>query len=107
MIAEADLPRPPAGEQPEIGPRMVRTVVVKPDGTIVSSEATGVDENGNALPPEDGTDVAAAPEPVPDPTRTQMDAVLEGGDLPVNPDPLGQPEPSESDEPVDGRRGAG
>ena len=29
-----------------------------------------------------------------------MDAVLEGGDLPVNPDPLGQPAPSESDEPA-------
>ena len=95
VIAEADVPEPPAAEQPEIGPRMVRTVVVKPDGTIVSSEATGVDEDGNALPPQEGTDVAAAPETIPDPTRTQMDAVLEGGDLPVNPDPLSQPEPTE------------
>ena len=98
VIAEADVPEPPADGQPEIGPRMVRTVVVKPDGTIVSSAATGVDADGNALPPEEGTDVAAAPEAIPDPTRTQMDAVLEGGDLPVNPDPLSQSEPT--DEPA-------
>ncbi|HET7716353.1 MAG TPA: SPOR domain-containing protein [Bauldia sp.] len=94
VIAEAGAPEPPEGEQSGIGPRMVRTVVVKPDGTIVSSEATGVDEEGNALPAENRTEVASAPEAVPE-TRTQMDAVLEGGDLPVNPDPLGQPEPRE------------
>ena len=49
-VADAGVPEVPEDGQSEIGPRMVRTVVVKPDGTIVSSEATGVDENGNALP---------------------------------------------------------
>ena len=95
MIAETDAAAPdtPAGEESDIGPRMVRTVVVKPDGTIVSSEATGVDEDGNALPQPEESDVVAVA--LPDPTRTQMDAVLEGGDLAVNPDPLSQPEPVE------------
>jgi hypothetical protein len=94
VIADTDAAAPdtPAGEESDIGPRMVRTVVVKPDGTIVSSEATGVDEDGNALPQPEESDVAVS---IPDPTRTQMDAVLEGGDLEVNPDPLSQPEPVE------------
>ncbi len=84
VIAEAE---PPPSDDTEIGPRMVRTVVVKPDGTIVSSEATGVDEDGNALPEPEEFDVAVA---LPEPGRSEMDAVLEGGDLAVNPDPLSQ-----------------
>jgi hypothetical protein len=84
VIAEAD---PPAGEENGIGPRMVRTVVVKPDGTIVSSAATGVDEDGNALPQPGETDVAVA---LPDVGRSEMDTVLDGGELAVNPDPLSQ-----------------
>ncbi len=91
-----EIPDAPSDDQPGIGPRMVRTVVVKPDGTIVSSEATGVDEDGNALP---GTDedasMAADDDLLPSPPRTEMDSVLEGGDLPVNPDPLGNPGPQE------------
>jgi hypothetical protein len=87
VIAEAD--PAPDGEDSDIGPRMVRTVVVKPDGTIVSSEATGVDEDGNALPASD----EAAGLSLPEPERTEMDAVLEGGDLAVNTDPLSNPLP--------------
>jgi hypothetical protein len=85
VIAEAE---PSATEETDIGPRMVRTVVVKPDGTIVSSEATGVDEDGNALPQPEESDIALA---IPEPSRTQMDAVLDGGDLAVDPDPLSAP----------------
>ena len=79
-------------EQSDIGPRMVRTVVVKPDGTIVSSEATGVDDAGNPLPSpaDESGDFTAATE-IPPPQRSEMDAVLEGGDLPVNLDPLSNP----------------
>lgn len=84
VIAEVE---PPGSEDAGIGPRMVRTVVVKPDGTIVSSAATGVDEDGNALPQPEETDVAVM---LPEPGRSEMDAVLEGGDLAVNPDPLSQ-----------------
>jgi len=90
VIAESD---PPADGDSDIGPRMVRTVVVKPDGTIVSSEATGVDENGNALPQSEESDVAVA---VPEPGRSDMDAVLDGGDLAVNPDPLSNPAAEEA-----------
>src|SRR5262249_21471681 len=85
VIAEAD---PPATEDSDIGPRMVRTVVGKPDGTIVSSEATGGDDEGKALPQPEGRAVAVA---LPEPDRSEMDSVLEGGDLAVNPNPLGDP----------------
>ena len=90
-MADASTPDVAADEQSDIGPRMVRTVVVKPDGTIVSSEATGVDQSGNALPSpaDEGVDVASTE--IPAPQRSEMDTVLEGGDLPVNPDPLSNP----------------
>jgi hypothetical protein len=90
-LAEATGADSQPAEQPSLGPRMVRTVVVRPDGTIVSSNATGVDENGEPQAPEPPQELAAAEEPPVASARTQMDAVLEGGDLPVNPDPLGNP----------------
>ncbi len=89
---------PPAPESDTLGPKKVRTVVVRPDGTIVSSEA--VDEGANAAPDEgaasgDASDIAL-PTPAPS-TRTDMDEVLDGNkDLSVNPDPLGVTNPDNS-----------
>jgi hypothetical protein len=81
----------PAGDGDNgIGPRKVRTVVVRPDGTIVSSEAA----------PADGSAAPAAPDPSKPPSEvagslnvpqggTSMDTVLDkGGNIPVNADPL-------------------
>ncbi|WP_421724105.1 SPOR domain-containing protein [Bauldia sp.] len=73
-------------------PRKVRTVVVRPDGTIVSSEAV---EEGAA----DATEATPAPpieeslDTVVADARTEMDAVLEGQDVAVDPDPLGVTDP--------------
>jgi hypothetical protein len=73
-----------------IGPRKVRTVVVRPDGTIVSSEAA----------PADGSAAPAVSDPSKPPSEvagslnvpqggTSMDTVLDkGGNIPVNADPL-------------------
>ena len=78
------------GTGEDIGPRKVRTVVVKPDGTIVSSEA--VAEGAEGTPGGDqmadiGNPLGVSPE-VPD-GRTEMDDVLDGGvEIPVNTDPL-------------------
>lgn len=47
----------------QIGPKRVRTVVVRPDGTIVSSEAVAADEGGTAvagIPPASETPPAPA-----------------------------------------------
>jgi hypothetical protein len=71
-----------------IGPRKVRTVVVRPDGTIVSSEATPAADAAAT-----GDTAAAAPAGSADdiqipPARTDMDAVLEGDSVAVNTDPL-------------------
>jgi hypothetical protein len=81
-------------EPPSIGPRKVRTVVVRPDGTIVSSEATAVDESGEAIAAEGAAEVPMPPAEdevaVADTARTEMDAVLEGADVAVNTDPLGE-----------------
>jgi len=95
-LADAGVPPLPGEEaQSEIGPRMVRTVVVKPDGTIISSEATGFDENGNALPgAPDDSDPASTDDLIPELPRSEMDTVLDGGSLSVNTDPLSQPEPA-------------
>ena len=75
-----------------IGPKKVRTVVVKPDGTIVSSEATAVDATSASEPlPDTATPdaaTAAADTPAVPDTRTQMDDVLDGKALPVDTDPL-------------------
>jgi hypothetical protein len=84
-----------AGGDSGLGPRKVRTVVVRPDGTIVSSEAA----------PADGSGAAAGGPAMPDPNKppsevagslnvpqagTSMDTVLDkGGNIPVNADPLG------------------
>ncbi|HMN87295.1 MAG TPA: SPOR domain-containing protein, partial [Bauldia sp.] len=76
-----------------IGPRKVRTVVVKPDGTIVSSEAAPADGIGDGAAP--AADQAAPPPdefPIP-PARTDMDSVLEGDSVAVNTDPLGAAAP--------------
>ncbi len=85
VVADAD----PSGESdPGLGPKKVRTVVVRPDGTIVSSEA--VDEGGGDAVP-DAPDAAAADDfsSLTQDTRNGMDAVLDGEDLPVVADPLG------------------
>jgi hypothetical protein len=93
--AEASAAATDGSADSQIGPRKVRTVVVRPDGTIVSSEATPADGVAGALP------AAADPSPVPpaatgdgaaDPSgkAATLDAVI-GGDgqpIPVNPDPL-------------------
>ncbi len=68
-----------------IGPRKVRTVVVRPDGTIVSSEATPAGDTAggaDAATASSGDDMEIPP------ARTEMDAVLEGDSVAVNPDPL-------------------
>jgi hypothetical protein len=86
---------PAAGGDSGLGPRKVRTVVVRPDGTIVSSEAA----------PADGAATPAGGPAMPDPNKppsevagslnvpqagTSMDTVLDkGGNIPVNADPLG------------------
>lgn len=74
-----------------IGPRKVRTVVVRPDGTIVSSEATAVDDAGGAAAgdePAAATGASGDDMAIPS-ARTDMDAVLEGDSVAVDPDPLG------------------
>jgi hypothetical protein len=81
----------------QIGPRKVRTVVVRPDGTIVSSEATTAEDTGDA--PAASADATAteasaasdAPAGSPVTRGTDLDAILSGSDgepLPVDPDPL-------------------
>ena len=89
VISQGDAPADEADQA--LGPKKVRTVIVRPDGTIVSSEA--VDQGSNAIPAGDaavaeGGPSAADPANTIPPARTDMDAVLEGKDLPVNTDPL-------------------
>jgi hypothetical protein len=92
VLADSGVPPIPGEEtQSEIGPRMVRTVVVKPDGTIISSEATGVDDDGNALPGAPDDDLASTDDLLPALPRSEMDSVLEGGNVVVNTDPLSEP----------------
>jgi hypothetical protein len=52
-----------SGDLEAIGPRKVRTVVVKPDGTIVSSNATDAPAANGDVPTPPATDTAAAPAP--------------------------------------------
>ncbi|MCB1487068.1 MAG: SPOR domain-containing protein [Bauldia sp.] len=84
----ADVDPSDAGDD-GLGPKKVRTVVVRPDGTIVSSEA--VEEGGDAIPGDEAPDAVAGDEfsNLAKDTRTDMDAVLDGQDLPVVADPLG------------------
>ncbi|MCB1495329.1 MAG: SPOR domain-containing protein [Bauldia sp.] len=86
VVAEAD---PSDGSESALGPKKVRTVVVRPDGTIVSSEA--VEEGGDAVPGDEAPGAVPGDEfsNLADNTRTDMDAVLDGQDLPVVTDPLG------------------
>jgi hypothetical protein len=89
----------PAGDGDSgLGPRKVRTVVVRPDGTIVSSEAAPADGSGAPAAP---AAAGASPDPGKPPSEvagslnvpqggTSMDTVLDkGGNIPVNADPLG------------------
>lgn len=104
--AETDIPA-----DGSLGPKKVRTVVVRPDGTIVSSEA--VEEGsltGAAVLAADGTADAQSSElrGVATDARTDMDAVLDGQDVAVDPDPLGVTDPdrglaltAETEAPVD------
>jgi len=112
VISEGDAP---TGEPDQaLGPKKVRTVVVRPDGTIVSSEA--VDEGSEPMPAGDaavadgGPSVVDPADTVPS-TRTDMDAVLEGKDLPVNTDPLAtagsEGAPRDAAEPLPGTVPAG
>ena len=88
-LAASDAANPDAVEP--IGPRKVRTVVVKPDGTIVSSNAT--DEgappaDGTAAPATATTVAEAAPAPVaPAPASVNDDTAAIAGnggkDLPI------------------------
>ncbi|MCX5577368.1 SPOR domain-containing protein [Kaistia terrae] len=62
-----DFPAAPASSaELDAGPRKVRTVVVKPDGTIISSEAQprNAGSNANQAAPSTNAPIAAAPEPV-------------------------------------------
>ncbi|HZP19152.1 MAG TPA: SPOR domain-containing protein [Bauldia sp.] len=92
-----------ADESGQIGPKKVRTVVVRPDGTIVSTEAVAADGSTPPVvtPPPAATPVAAAPapaapaadaslplEPTAAPKETGMDTVLNGKGIPVDTDPL-------------------
>jgi SPOR domain len=91
----------------QIGPKKVRTVVVRPDGTIVSSEAAAPADAG-APPPAAVTPPAAevtppvAPTPPADvaatapPPQTGMETVLDGqdGSIPVDTDPLSAGKPT-------------
>src|SRR6185436_13113237 len=65
--AGSDAATPPAGEGADganpIGPRKVRTVVVRPDGTIVSSEAVPADGSAGAPPATGDGDSAAGATP--------------------------------------------
>jgi hypothetical protein len=69
-----------------VGPRRVRTVVVKPDGTIVSSEAAAVDEaTGRAVATETTvTDEAAAESLAMAPTDDDTAAIATAGGLSTN-----------------------
>lgn len=90
VVAEVD---PSADTDPSLGPKKVRTVVVRPDGTIVSSEA--VEEGSEPIP--ESVDAAPVDEfsNLGSDARTDMDAVLEGQELPVIEDPLGATGPVE------------
>jgi hypothetical protein len=62
-----DVPAAPASSSDiDAGPRKVRTVVVKPDGTIISSEAQprNAGSNTNQAAPSTNAPIAAAREPV-------------------------------------------
>ena len=100
---------PPADDSAdtsEIGPRKVRTLVVRPDGTIVTNgvapAAAGTPPADSTPPPTadaatppaaDATPPAADPAP-PAPRTTGMDTVLNGGGIPVDPDPLAAKPPT-------------
>jgi hypothetical protein len=77
---------PSADEVDAIGPRKVRTVVVKPDGTIVSSNATDVPAaNSDAAAPA-ATDTAAAPPPADTAPSTPPVAATDTAPAPVTDD---------------------
>jgi len=84
----------------------VRTLVVRPDGTIVTNgvapAAAGTPPADSTPPPTadaatppaaDATPPAADPAP-PAPRTTGMDTVLNGGGIPVDPDPLAAKPPT-------------
>jgi hypothetical protein len=93
----ADAPAATEGDNGQISPKKVRTVVVRPDMTVVSSKAASADDAGKlpagaspAVPPAAGPTADANPD-VP-PKTTQMDAVVDNGKglpIAVNADPLG------------------
>lgn len=79
-----------------IGPRKVRTVIVRPDGTIVSSDAVPASGDAPAAGTNDAAPAAPPPAPVVPPVATNDDtAAISGGrsgqDLPItaNPAPAG------------------
>lgn len=78
------------------GPRRVRTVIVKPDGTIVESAAA---EEGAAAPAATTAAATPAPEPVPVPEPAPVTddtaAIAGSGELAITPVPdLTAPEPT-------------
>ena len=101
----------------QIGPKKVRTVVVRPDGTIVSSEASAPGETPAASPPAaaETTTPAAVPAPsaedtppaaataasdseaaIPPAPQSGMETVLDGqnGNIAVDTDPLAAGKPA-------------
>lgn len=90
-----------------IGPRKVRTVVVKPDGTILSSNATDAAAPADAAAPQA---TAVTPLPTPTPPVTDDTAAIAGNagkDLPITDAPdttataeVAQPEPPPVAEPA-------
>ncbi len=87
-----------------IGPRKVRTVIVRPDGTIVSSDAVAADgsapASGDAVPaPPDTAAAPAVPDvpAVPPPATNDDTAAIAGGqsgqELAITPNPTETPAP--------------
>lgn len=91
-IAVAAAESAPAGDVAPVGPRRVRTVVVRPDGSIVSSEAEPADGTPAAEAPAAALDAAAQ-----DPAPAEAAAVQPS---PRDGDPLPRPNPGRDDEPA-------
>src|SRR5439155_18552314 len=72
----ADAPPASDADAGSISPKKVRTVLVRPDMTVISSQASAAGEAGKAPAAP-----AASANPAPDvpPKTTQMDAVVDSG----------------------------
>jgi hypothetical protein len=88
--APASQPAPAADGEDALGPRKVRTVVVRPDGTILSSTASDASAADGGAAPAPATTADAAPAPAaPAPVTDDMAAIsgTDGNALSITTDP--------------------